>query len=139
MSTDNEKWNLDRAPTKWEHIYASIFSMLIFVIMSLLLYTSFFMALEKGDDENAWATFVVVVLLFIGSGYLLLRVVFGKRRKPSGRAILITGYVIGATSCLLLALSVLGLSNNFYITGIGFTGLAGSSLIIRQGRRRGNS
>jgi hypothetical protein len=79
------------------------------------------------------------VLLFVGSGYLLFRVAFGKRRKLSGKTITGTGYVIGAMSCLMLVLSVLGLGNAAYLASIGFTGLAGSVVVIRQGKHGKNS
>lgn len=140
MSTEDDKWNLDRLPTKWERIYGSIFSALIFVLMAVFLYASTIPLLSsEGATTNVLVSFVVSLLLFSGSGYLLLRVAFGKRSKPSPRAIIISGYVIGVASGILLAVSLFGLGNTPYLAGVGLTGLAGSSLIINQGKRRGNS
>ena len=139
MSTEDNKWNLDRPPTKWERIYGSVFSILIFILMSLFLYASSLSIIEKEITNTTLVTFLVAVLLFIGSGYLLVRVVFGKRKKPSAKAIIITGYVLGASSCMLLVASVFGLSNTPFLAATGFSGLVGSSLIISQGKRRGNS
>jgi len=140
MSTEEDKWNLDRFPTKWERIYGSVFSILIFALMSIFLYASSLNLISSKEvTNNILVTFSVAALLFVGSGYLLLRVVFGKRRKPSAREIIITGYVIGTVSGILLVVSILGLGNTPYLAAVGFTGLAGSSLIINQGRRRGNS
>lgn len=139
MSTDEDKWNLDRLPTKWERIYGSAFSILIFVLMSIFLYASSLSLIESKPSNNVLATFLVALLLFIGSGYLLISVVFGKRKKPSATAIIVTGYVLGAASCMLLVVSVLGLGNTPYLAAIGFTGLAGSTLIIKQGKLGGNS
>ena len=139
MSTEEDKWNLDRLPTKWERIYGSIFAILIFVLMSFFLYVSSLMLIEKSYTNNILATFSVAALLFIGSCYLLVRVVFRKSRKPSLKTILITGYVIGVAISLLLVVSLFGFENSIYLAGIGFTGLAGSSLIIKNGNRRGKS
>jgi hypothetical protein len=140
MSTEDDKWNIDRLPTKWERMYGSVFSVLIFVLMTVFLYASSLTLVSSEEiTTNILVTFVVSALLFSGSGYLVLRVVFSKRRKPSARAIIITGYVIGVASCILLVLSILGFGNTPYLAGVGFAGLAGSSLIISKGKRRGNS
>lgn len=139
MSTENDKWNLDRVPSKGERIYGSLFSLLIFMLMCLFLYVSSLRLIEsKENSNNILVTFCVAALLFLGSGYLLFRVAFGKRRKPSARAIIITGYVLAAASCMLLILSVFGLGGTPFLAGAGFMGLAGSSLIISRGMRRGN-
>mgnify|MGYP000139951801 CR=1 FL=1 len=139
MNTKHDKWNLDRLPTKWERIYGSVFAILIFLVMSLFLYASSISLINKEATEESWVTFAVAALLFIGSSFLLVRVVFGKRSKPSARAIIFTGYVIGAMCGFFLVVSVLGLGNSSYLAGVGLTGLAGSLLIIKQGKRRGNS
>lgn len=136
---EDDKWNLERPPTKWERIYGAAFSILIFVLMSLFLFASSSRLLEEEANRSSWTTFSVAVLLFVGSGYLLFRVVFGKRRKLTSKTITVTGYAIGAMSCLMLVLSVLGLGNAAYLASIGFTGLAGSVVVIRQGKNGKNS
>ena len=139
MSTEDNKWDLDRLPTKWERIYGSTFSILVFVLMSLYLYASYLSLVEGEITNSILFNFLIAVLLFAGSGYLLVRVAFGKRRRPSAKAIVITGYVIGVTSCLLLALSVLGVGDSPYLTRFGLNGLAGSILVIKQGKHHDNS
>jgi divalent metal cation (Fe/Co/Zn/Cd) transporter len=135
MSREEKKWDMQRMPTKGEHLFGVILSVLIFVLMTLFLYASVLSVMEKQVAKNGWVTLVVAGLLFIGSGYLLFRVVFSRRSKLGSRAILIAGYVVGAVSCLLLALTALGLSDNFYLAAGGFSGLAGSLAVIKQGRR----
>jgi divalent metal cation (Fe/Co/Zn/Cd) transporter len=140
MSEEDDKWNMNRIPTRWERIYGSFFSIIIFVLMTLFLYASFLRFIKSEEvSKNSLITLCVAVLLFAGSGYLLLRVALGKRRKPSARAIITTGYVLGATSCMLLILPVFGLGNTPYLLSTGFIGLAGSASIISQGKRRGSS
>ena len=90
-------------------------------------------------ENKPWGPFIVSMLLLAGSGYLVLCVAFSKRRKPSQKAIVLIGYLIGGMSCALLALSIIGLGNTPYLASTGLTGLAGSLAIIHQGSRRGNS
>ena len=139
MSFEERKWNLDRVPTKWERIYGSALSILIFLLMGVFLYASCFPLMVDGTGNKPWGSFIVAMLLFVASGYLMLRVVLSKRRKPSPRAIVITGYIVGGMGCALLVMSVLGLGNTLYLASVGLTGLAGSIVIINQGRRSGNS
>lgn len=139
MSFEDKKWNIDRVPTKWERIYGSAFSLLIFLLMGLFLYVSSLALVRDATKNKPWSLFVVAILLFAGSSYLMSRVVFSKRRKPTPRAIVFTGYIIGGVSCALLVMSILGLGNTPYLASTGLTGLAGSFVIINQGRRSGNS
>ncbi len=139
MSFEERKWNLDRVPTKWERIHGSALSILIFLLMGVFLYASFLALMVDGAGNKPWGSIIVAMLLFVASGYLMLRVVFSKRRKPCPRAIVIAGYIIGGMGCALLVMSVLGLGNTPYIASTGLTGLAGSIVIITQGRHRGNS
>jgi len=132
MNTDDDKWNINRSPTKWDHIYGSIFSIIIFIKITLLLYGFTLGIFEKDATENAWISFLVTVILFIGSGVLMFRVVFGRRRKPSIKAIKITGYIIAAMSVLLITLAIMGKGPALYLASLGFTGLAGSSVIIKR-------
>jgi cation transport ATPase len=140
MNAENDKWNLNRPPTKWEHFYGSALSVLILLIMAVLLYASSIMLLSSNEITiDILVAFAVSALLFIGSGYLLLRVMFSKHRKPNDRAIIITGYVIGVASSLLLVLSVFGVGNVLFQISAGLTGLAGSTQIINRSKSSGNS
>jgi len=141
MKFEDDNWNLNRAPTKWEHIFGSVFSILIFLVMGLFLYAISLALMDDDVLNRLWGTFIIAILLFTGSGYFMLRVIFCKCRNLnlSPQAIVLTGYIIGGISCALLALSILGLGNTPYLASFGLTGLAGSSVIIHQGKRGGNS
>jgi hypothetical protein len=135
-----EKWNLDREPTKWERIYGSFFSLLVFVLTSTFLYySSSQLIVGEGVSKQALLIFVVANLFFVGSTYLLWRVAFTRRQKPSQFAIATIGYVIGGLSCIFLVLVAVGLGNTPYLASIALTGLSGSAVILSKGKRRGRS
>lgn len=140
MSIEDDKWNLNREPTRRERVFGSIFAIVIFIAMSAFLYLSASYLLATDETTNqALLAFAVANLFFIGSAYLLWRVTFTRRQKASSFAITTTGYLIGCGSCFLLVLAAVGLGNTPYLASVGLTGVAGSALIIYQGKRHDHS
>ena len=144
MSSKDDKWDLNRRPNRWERVYGSVLSFVVFLIMLAFLgYSiSYLMTTEEVSNQGA-VIFVLASLCFIASTYLCWRVMFTKAQKPSPLIVMIAGFIIFGLSCtcLLLAVFVLGASQgqNIIIMSIGLIGLAGSITIITKQKRSENS
>lgn len=133
------KWDLDRKPTKRERIAGSIFSFLILLFASLILFVNVSMFLES---EASFTSTIIVSLMFLGSLVLFARISFGKRKKPSPKAIRFAGHILFGLSCSMFLLPFFSTDNPahiFYALGAGCTGIAGSKLIINQGAKHENT
>lgn len=134
-----KKWGLDREPSTIEKVIAGVGAMVILIVALVFLSVMSAMLLS---GKSVLLAFCVALLLFLGSLVLLVRVLIGQARKPSKGAIKRTGYVLLSLSFLMLAIPLFGtedLAGSVYAVSVGLTGIAGSTLIIRQASVRGNS
>lgn len=136
----SRKWDMDRKPTFWERIYGSALSLVIFIVAAVFTFAAT-ISLWKSEElsPERIAVFAVTVGLFLGSGVLLSRMMFGVARKPSPLVIHITGYIIIGISVVALILTVAGFGNAFYLIGVGLTGIAGGATIVGQAKRLSRS
>ena len=128
-------------PTKGQRVYGTLLALIIFLLMSVFLY---FTSIELYKKHDNLTSFIISLILFSGSLFLLLRVAFTKASKPSDRAVTVAGYTAVIVGVLVLLVGkIYGPGDDYirFLEGIGsgivsiFSGL---SIIItkRKNRRR---
>ena len=131
-------WDIDREPTKSEQMLARVLSVPVFVILTILMAVALVNAFRNQSTSSIMICLLPSVLWLL-SGRVLYGVFFTPRLKPSSKAIVFTGYTIGAMGILLLIGSVITSNNAFYMASIGTTCLCGGFFIIRGSNQDSDS
>lgn len=138
MNFNDQKWNLNREPTKIEKYSGIFFSIFICVILGYISYIGIFHVLQETEEpkQNEIVFYSITTALFLLTAWILYRIVFGKAKKPSPKAILIAASImcIGSIDILLAGFMGVGSKNSvqLYSAAVGFTGVAWSIYTIKR-------
>jgi len=122
-------------PTKGQRVYGTLLALIIFLLMSVFLY---FTSIELYKKHDNLTSFIISLILFSGSLFLLLRVAFTKASKPSDRAVNVAGYIAVIVGVLMLPASYIYAGDDFSLflrgLGLGLLSLTGGLSIIVKHR-----
>lgn len=136
-----EKWNLDRKPTKRERIFGSVLSAVILVFVSTVFYFYARYFFESGRfSMPILSGFIVGCLVCLGTAVLLYRVAFSKPRKLSRNERLRVGYFFVAFAVVMFLIAFFvdtsDLQARLKALGIGCTGLAGGLTVLQKAKQK---
>lgn len=124
------KWNIDREPTRKERALAISFGVVACLLTGFISIGGILMSLKENKDLMGFSFFYVLFLLSI---WVLVRAIFSRSAKPSVSAIMATGIFLVIAG---IALLVIASHNNSYSLFYVFGSIFGGITIFIQGYRK---
>lgn len=132
----NNKYSIDRVPTKKERIVGVVLSAIIVVVMSGLLFGATLMLISPSEGHgNALVPFVVVLLLFTASVFLFYRVAFTKKSRPRKASMFVVGVLLIVLGSIMIIAFALGANLSHYVTGSSLAVIIAGVTILSESQR----